>query len=253
MPSCFLAAVALAQPALAQIGPYSGRGSAYHGWGAHSYGYNSTYNTQARIAAQRQAQSQSRAMSQNRVVQQGIRSTLSSQARAQSQRAINQQQGAKDMWFQQRQRQLAESKTPARYRPAPVASGVPSASFTPATATLQPTEPQPSTEIIKWLPLLKDPRFAKQRARVEAPYLERAAGRGDVTVAEYREMIDATVQMKTILKQMANEISAADYLAAEKFLDTLAAEASQRAEKKAASPPTPEPAEEPGTPSKAGE
>ena len=49
-------------------------------------------------------------------------------------------------------------------------------------------------------------------------------------VDDFQAMIDASDQMKKLLDGMAREISAADYLSIQKFLDALAAEARQRIE-----------------------
>ena len=70
---------------------------------------------------------------------------------------------------------------------------------------------------------------------------------GDPTLEDYRAMIDATEQMKTILKGMVYEISAGDYMATEKFLDALAGEARERIERRTNTTPAGQPAEQPAT------
>ena len=103
--------------------------------------------------------------------------------------------------------------------------------------------------MIKWPRVLQDRRFAEQRARVEAPYRDPDAKDTRPTVADFGEMVKATEAMKEILGQMTQEISAADYLATERFLDALAAEAKQKAEilEKAAAESTEKPADETAT------
>ena len=96
--------------------------------------------------------------------------------------------------------------------------------------------PEAATDVIKWLPVLCEPRFAAERARVEAPYRRDPTGRTNPTTADYQNMIDAAGQMKAVLGRMTAEISAQDYLNAEKFLDQLAAEARGRIENRPLAP-----------------
>ena len=74
---------------------------------------------------------------------------------------------------------------------------------------------------------------------VEAPYRRAPKGEAIPTVEDYKNMIDAAEQMKTILGQMTAEISAQDYLNTVKFLDQLAAEARGRIENVKAAPEQP--------------
>ena len=91
-----------------------------------------------------------------------------------------------------------------------------------------------ATDIIPWLPVLCDPRFAAQRAIVEAPY--RRQPKSNPTVADYQNMIAAAGQMKAILGQMTAEISAQEYLNAEKFVDQLTTESEGRIKTDEAAP-----------------
>ena len=219
----FLVPVILAGTATAQLGPYD---SYYGGWGAYPYIDSSVYNTQSRIAAQQRSATQSRAFSRSTRIQQDIHNTLASEGRTRTQAIQSSQQQGRDWWFQQEQRKLAQQKS----RSGPVASVAAPRSYEPAATTVE------SAGIIKWPPLLKEQRFAKQRAMVELPYLDSATGKP--TADEYLGMVKATDQMKVLLKQMSYEINASEYLESEKFLDQLAGEARGRV--KAVSKPTPD-------------
>jgi len=216
-----------ASPASAQFWP----GYGYYGdagvWGAYTsalHDSTSRYIAQSdRLMGERAANQQMTAM------QSGIRNTLSSQANLRTQTAMSQQQSNRDWWFQIEQQQLAR-------RRAAGAMGSP-ATAEAAMATMRqesPAMPQVATDVIPWLPVLCDPRFAAERAIVEAPYRHADGKPTEPTEADYQRMIEAAGQMKTILDQMAGEISAREYLDAGKFLDQLAAEARGRIEKAAA-------------------
>ena len=203
--------------ASAQLFPYD----YYGGWGGYPYDTAATYRTNMNIASQQQQRAASRAMEQNRTVQMGIRSSLDSQATAQAQSQVTEAQRARDFWMQQQGRQMAQSRARAARPPVSLAGAARVAEgLTGGAAAASPS-------IIKWPPALMDPRFAAQRAKIEAPFLRRAADGGVVTIGEYEEIIKTTGEMKVTLKQLVDEISAGDYLRVEKFLDTMADEARQ--------------------------
>ena len=244
----FLVPVAFAENAGAQLGPY---GSYYGGgFGAYAYGASvSKANTQSRIAAQRHSQAQSRAISQNTVVQQGIRSTLAGSAQSRTQAARSEQQGARDWWFQH---QLQASRTPRTpvYASVPVAPrGAPGS--VPVSASQSPGA-KGSAEAINWPQVLMNSHFAEQRARVEAAYHDRTSGAGP-TAKDYLEMVDAATQMSAILKTMSRSIPPINYQQTENFLYNLSAEARDRAKQKDAPPPIAEPAKKAATPGRQGQ
>ena len=234
----FVVAVLVVETATAQFGPH-GRG--YGGWGAHPYTMGN-YQVSQQIAAQRHNLTFSIAQKQAASQQRDIRRTTSREARSRLDSASREKGKNRDWWFQQEQRKLAQRQARGtRYAasPAPVATA---SSFAPATARRAPT--RESDDIIKWPVLLKEPPFAEQRARVEEPYRRQASEGGRPTAGDFRSMIDAAGEMKTILKGIAYEVSAGDYMAVEKFLNDLAAEA-QAWEKRAAEAQAPaEPSEE---------
>ena len=90
--------------------------------------------------------------------------------------------------------------------------------------------PEAAADIIPW-PRPCHPRFAAQRAIVEAPYRRNPKGQANPTAAEYRSMAEAAGLMTLVLRPMVVEIPAADYLVARTFLNQLADEAWRHVEK----------------------
>jgi len=222
-PLAFFAVIWLlmpAMPTMAQFWPGYGYGYGYGAWGG--YGMSNSTN---RYIAQSDRIAGERAARQQRTAQQNsIRNTMAADARQRTQEIQGQQQSDRNWWFQVQQQQVAQRRSAGPRMAAPM---VPATSFEPAA----PTTSRASTDIIKWLPVLCDPQFADLRAKVEAPYRRASKGLSNPTADDYRGMIEATAQMKTILKGMAAKISAQEYLNAETFLDKLASEAQDRIEK----------------------
>jgi hypothetical protein len=195
-----------------------------------------------------------------------IRGTMDADAQGRSQAIIGQQQANRDWWFQTQQQQAAQRQGEVAQQPYQSLAVPPPpramqpqdqvdqaalqrqyeaaqreryqtrrryelAQFAPGFESASPAAPPVATDIIKWSPVLQAPQFAEQRARIEAPYRRGAKGLSTPTAKDYQDMIAATGQMKLILKNMATEISAQDYLNAAAFLDQLAAEARGRLEK----------------------
>ena len=117
-------------------------------------------------------------------------------------------------------------------------------------STMQQAPARKSTDIIPWPAVLRDARFAQQRARVEGPFRKQAAEGTPPTVDEYKGMIDAGEKMKQILKGAAYQISAGDYMAVEKFLDAMAAESQERIDRRTAKEPAVESSKKPAAPAK---
>ena len=207
-------------------GDYGGYGG-YYGyggdgaWGAYTSALNNA--TSRNVAEQDRLAGQNAALQQRAMMQSGIRNTLTTQAQTRTQDLLDRQQSNKDWWFQVQQQQLAQRQTVAAR---PYVGQAPVAGFESAAPAR--AQPEAATDIIKWPSVLRDPRFAQQRAAVEAPYRRAPKGEAIPTVEDYQNMIEAAAQMKTILGQMTAEISAQDYLNTMKFLDQLAAEARGR-------------------------
>ncbi len=210
-------------------GRYRGGYGGYGGYGEDA-GVMAAYSSAVNSASMRSAAQADRsageqaAARQMAAMQGGIRNTLSTQAEARTQSLLSQQQSNRDWWFQVQEQQMAQRRSLASSTGAGAAGQV--VGF--ESAPIASTTPQAATDIIKWMPVLCEPQFAEQRARVEAPYRRGSSGLGTPTAADYKAMIDAAQQMKTILGKMTAQISAQDYLGAEKFLDRLAAEAKER-------------------------
>ena len=98
-----------------------------------------------------------------------------------------------------------------------------------SVARRRPRRLRPPAGIIPWPPVLCDPRFAYQRATIEAPFRHSLQGQGNPAAEDYQGIIDAVEQMKAILRQITAEISVREGLSAERFLDQLAAEAREEA------------------------
>lgn len=210
--------------ASAQVWPGYGHGAGGYGaWGAAVAAQADA--TQRNIARQEHAASQRLAAQQSATMQANIRNTLNTQSEMRMRGAMSQQQSNRDWWFQVQQQQMAQ-------RRATSAGAVPPAD--PAFVPTAPTSrvPPVATDIIPWPPALWDSRFAEPRAAIEAPYRREAGTQAARTAADYERMIEAAGQMKLLLSAMTAEISAQDYLHAEKFLDQLTAEARERIEQK---------------------
>lgn len=98
-----------------------------------------------------------------------------------------------------------------------------------ATSDQAAAPPQAAPGIIPWPPVLCDPRFAHERARIEDPFRHTLQGQGNPATEDYQGIVDAVEQMKSILRQITAEISVREGLSAERFLDQLAAEAREEA------------------------
>jgi hypothetical protein len=93
-----------------------------------------------------------------------------------------------------------------------------------------------ASDVVKWHPVLQDARFLAQRKAIETPFRRAPRGRGlsTPTASDYRNMAQTVLVMKSTLKELSTEITAAAYFEAEKFLDRLSAEALSRSDQVAA-------------------
>ena len=200
------------QIAAAQFGYYGsyapyGFGYSDGGWGA--------YNTSKDIAAGEQTAAQSRAMSQNAMVQSGIRDTLIQQDQARTQARSDKRQSERSMFFQSQEQQMAQRRARS------AASASPDAGWSSVSA-------EDEQRLIKWPRLLMDPLFTRGRGRIESPYLRSTTGLSQPTAEDYRDMLVALAEMKKLVPY-ASGYSAAQYTQANEFLDGLAADAQSRA------------------------
>jgi hypothetical protein len=160
-------------------------------------------------------------------LQSSIRNTMAANETQRQDRYMA-QQDRRDWWFQVQQQQNAQQQTRRYAMPAmPSMPAAPSGGGFESVG-VETGAPEVATDVIKWLPVLCDPQFAADRAKIEAPYRRSSQGLSRPNADDYRGMIVTTEQMKATLKTMAAEISAQDYLSAEAFLDQLASEARGR-------------------------
>jgi len=212
----------LAGPASAQFYP----GYGYGGWGGAEGAAALQGSDQRQVAAmQLKAQSmqfgQQRTMQQNMVVQSGIRSMQSSQAQAQTNAILSQQQANQDWWFQQQSQQMAQRRSMEKYGAAAVPTG-----FAPPGGP-----PQAAMDIIQWPTVLQEQCFASERAKIEAPYRRSPPKLSSPTPADYRQMASTVEDMKAVLEWRLREgIPTADYEAAKAFLNRLGEEVTARAQ-----------------------
>jgi hypothetical protein len=188
------------------------------------YGYNSAiviYDLNAAANAQRYAAQSERLLGQQIAAQQmgamhsGIRNAIELDGQRRTQNVILQQQADRDWWLQTQQQQSNQRRALAAQLALMKAAEADTAAL----------------DVIHWPAVLRQPQFAERRARIEAPYRRGAKTTSVPTTEDYRVMIEAVGQMKTILKGMADDISAREYLDAEAFLDRLAAEARGKLDK----------------------
>ncbi len=222
-----LALGVLETTALGQMFPRGRRGSG--GYDGYGYDFGVTYDLSsasnaARYTAQAERLAGERAAMQQRAAQQSrINTAMASDVASRQQAIFSQQQSARDWWFQAQQQQMAQQRAMSFAS----AGAAPAMGFEPVTMG-RAGEPKVAMDVIQWLPVLCDPRFAEDRAKIEAPYRRAPKGLSVPTAADYQSMIETVGRMKTALKTMAPEITAQEYLNADSFLDQLATEARER-------------------------
>jgi hypothetical protein len=157
------------------------------------------------------------AAAQAAALQSDIRNAMAVEAQRRSEQIFSQQQTDRDWWLQVQQQQVAQRQQAAQWAV--------------MTAGFKPARPRAPTDLIKWPLLLQAPPFAEQRAQIEAPYRGSSKGSRTPTAADYKSMIQAAEQMRSILKEMTATLTAHEYLDSQAFLDRLAGEARGRLEK----------------------
>ena len=157
------------------------------------------------------------AAAQAAALQSDIRNAMAAEAQRRCEQILTQQQADRDWWLQVQQQQVAQRQQAAQWAV--------------MTAGFKPAPPQAPTDLIKWPLLLQAPPFAEQRAQIEAPYRRNSKGSRTPTAADYRNMLKAAEQMRSILKGMTPNLTAHAYFESQAFLDRLAAEAGDRLEK----------------------
>jgi hypothetical protein len=188
----------------------------YGGWGydvglIYALGGGRRYYAQSQRLINEQIAAQ-----QTAAMQRSIRYAMSAETERRSEQIFARQQADRDWWLLVQQQQIAE-----RQQAAAVAA---------MTADSKPI-PQAATDVINWPSRLQAEQFTEQRTQIEAPYRRSSKGLSTPTAADYKEIIKRVEQMKLILKEMTAKLMAQEYFDAQAFLDRLAGEARERAEK----------------------
>jgi hypothetical protein len=196
----------------------------YYGW---DWGYdlgllyllNNDWNTQRRLAQERNLVGQQIAAQQTAALQRSIHDAAAADGQRRADQMFLQQQAGRDWWGQVQQQQIAARQQAAML-----------------TAMAAP-KPEPSaaakvaTDVVKWPPLLQGTQFAEQRTQIEAPYRRKAKSPIAPTAADYQKMLQGVEQMQSTVKTMAPGITAQQFFDARAFLDHLTADIRGRLDK----------------------
>lgn len=212
-------AFALTDTAGAQYVPYGGYGNS--GWGGWPRA-GVTYISQDAMAAQ-QGADRRQSLALNAAQQQSRNDLLLSEAQRRT-AAINQDQQVREglrtsVAAEQARQNAAWASSPSaglgRLPPTPISKSAAAA--------------EPGT---RWPTLLNDSRFAVPRTKLERLLTDAASPKEGLTSAEYDEIVKQAEQMKDVMRGMAAELNAAEYLAVERFLNDLIAKAKAAANPK---------------------
>jgi hypothetical protein len=246
-PVCIaLGLMALSGPALGQMWRSHGRSSGYSGWGdpggadpgafgaLGSLSATAQYNNLRTVQSNNQVAGMNIAAQQQAALQSSLRNTAVTQAQTRTQNILGQQQANQDWWFQVQQQQVAQRQAMAARMPP---SLPPATSFEPGapaetTAASAATTPAPADDVMQWPTALQDSRFAALRGEIEAPYRRTPGKISYPTPAEYLAMLGPIEKMRGLLGQMTADISARDYLDADKFLNLVRQQAQDRGKPK---------------------
>jgi hypothetical protein len=223
-----------------------GRSYGYGGWGDNgiddpgiagalgSLSATRQYNTTRDIQSANKLAGQNIAAQQSAAMQSNIQNTMMGQAQSQTQNLLNQRQANKDWWFQVQQQQVAQRQAagsrmpptmaPPGFEPATIASAAP--------APAAEAAPKVADDVMQWPLALQDARCAALRSAIEAPYRRTPGKMSYPTRDEYLAMLQPIKQMRGLLGQMTGELTAREYLDAEKFLNLVAQQAQERAKAK---------------------
>jgi hypothetical protein len=222
-----VAAVLLSEAAPAQLVPYRSSGS--YGWGPYPSA-SASYIDRGVMAAQ-QGADRRQALATNARRHENMNQYLMGQAQRNSAWAGQNQAMTQQLRLQEMQRQNAQTAALARL-PAPAAgtSPPPAGLALPSAAATAPAQPPASSGGGQWPSLLSDPRFAEPRAELAKLLAAEQATEARLTSQEYQEIVAAAARMKEILRGMAGELNAAEYLMVSDFLDKLMATYRAKAE-----------------------
>jgi hypothetical protein len=199
---------------------------------------NRADSSQMQIASQNQQAAQQAANQQRMAMQSGIRNSMMTQAQDRTNAIADQRQSYRDWWFQTNEQQLSGRPAAATRSSAPLAGGF-GMRQSGGGFTYDDFHPPVDLDIIKWPSVLQEKAFADERAQIEAPYRRSPPGLSAPTAADYRNMLKTVADMNSILEWrlgVRGGLPTADYGQAKAFLNTMAQEAQERAERGGASP-----------------
>ncbi|MBN2577782.1 MAG: hypothetical protein JXB10_02235 [Pirellulales bacterium] len=195
---------------------------------------NAAYNARAEVAAQDRLAAQQASNRQARAMESNIQNTLSNQARTWNREAANQWQSDRDWWFQTQRRQMAGPAPRGTSSATPLAGGYGLSRPPVGGLTWEEIHPKVDLSIIKWPPVLQESAFAPWREKIETPYRRSPPGLSTPTAADYRNMVRDVEEMKAVLEWRLGQnggLPTADYDQAKAFLNNLAREAQERAQR----------------------
>ncbi len=214
-----LATLAPAEPAMAQFVPYSRYGYGY-GWGRLP---SSLPSADAVLADKGKDRRQ--ALAEVSRQQRDRNSFLMSQAKSNSSWIAKNNASVDQFRLQQAQRQGSQFSAGSRPLPAAPRMTTPAPSRPLPTLPLPTQTRKPSSSRVsgdtRWPTLLNGARFAETRLKLDKHLAADEASQVGLTTAEYEEIVAEATRMKEILRRIAVEINAAEYLAVEKFLNDL--------------------------------
>ena len=211
--------LALTEAAMAQFVPYTRYGHG-HGWGRFP---SSLPSADAALADKGRDRRQ--ALADVSRQQQDRNAFLLDQARSNSSWVAQNQASVEQFRLQQAQRQGAQFSARSRQLAALPRVGTPATTLglppvTPPTRS-RGTGSGRAAGDTRWPTLLDDSLFAEPRAKLEKLLGAAETSEAGLTTIEYEEMVEAARQIKEILRELAHELNAAEYLAVDKFLNDL--------------------------------
>lgn len=93
-----------------------------------------------------------------------------------------------------------------------------------APSRMSPSELDPVSGKLSWPVALKSDDFNKYRSQIEELYMKRATG-GVLNIDERRQLSKSCVDLNDTLKAQIKDLPPPDYIAAKKFIESLAYEA----------------------------
>jgi hypothetical protein len=230
-----LAALAVsADVAWAQFVPPS-RSGMYYGWGP----YVSDAVVPRSTRAAQEGADRRQQLQQNFAQHQAMNQQLLSTAQQRTAQIKQQRQTTDQLRMnlaQQHADRLASASQGAYMPPAGV-PGLPAGPTVPgpkSEAGDDGSEPPATSAIptsgeMRWPTVLREPQFDKPRSELEKLLRAAHQSQAGLTSAEYEDIVKAAEKMREILRSMVHDLSAAEYLWVDQYLQNLAKQATQLA------------------------